>query len=507
MLTRWLNNPKYRNGAAFISGALLLFAYAPFHWGWITPFLLAIFLLLLVRAQSAKQAAWTGFWFGFGWFGTGISWVFVSIDQFGGLPLVASVGLMVLLCAYLALYPALAGWLWFRARTFTAGYHLFLFPLIWLLTEFLRGWVLTGFPWLSVGYTQTDLTLGALAPHIGETGITVLLWVTAIALATLILRRRPEWLAVPLLVYSAGLVSSYINPMQPTGEFKQVALVQGNILQDLKWDSAQEWPNFMTYQDLSRPYYRTHDIIVWPESAITFIEPFAQAPLRDLDHRARSHGTTIISGIIDYRRYTREYFNTIVVFGDQEEPYRDRHRNRYQKHHLLPIGEFVPFENFLRPVAPLFNLPMSSFSRGPRWQPDLTANGVQLAANICYEVAFPRLIRSNMKDDTDVLLTVSNDSWFGDSHGPHQHLQIAQMRAAELGRPMLRATNNGVTAIIDERGRVSNKLPQFEASVLSGTVTLVEGNTWYYRFGNLSAWLLAGLIALISLRRRKAQRA
>lgn len=502
----FLTQARWRNSLMFIAGAAMLFAYAPFQQGWLVPLLLTVWLLGLVRSQSAKQATITSFFFGFGWFATGVSWVFVSIDQFGGLPLIFSVLLMLLLCLYLALFPALAGWLWFRSRKYVSGLSLLVLPLIWLFTEFLRGWFLTGFPWLSLGYSQTTLTLGNLAPHIGEIGISVALMMIAIGLTFFILRKRFEWLFIPVIIFSLAWYAPNLNQTMATGETLRVALVQGNVQQDLKWDAAQQWPNLQTYLALTEGYY-DHDLIIWPESAITYIEPLAQHHLASLDQRLVAEGSTLISGIIDLDRRNDDFYNSMIVLGEQSgSSWFYGHDNRYQKHHLLPIGEFVSFESVLRPLAPLFNLPMSSFSRGAAVQQNLDANGVNIAANICYEVAFSRQIRANFQQDTQLLLTISNDSWFGDSHGPHQHLQIARMRARELGRPIIRATNNGITGVFDEQGNTLVRLPQFTADVASTRIALVSGTTWFARFGDIFAWLIAIAFALPGLRRKKQLR-
>ncbi|HLV49226.1 MAG TPA: apolipoprotein N-acyltransferase [Aliidiomarina sp.] len=501
-----LQKPSVRYGLSFLVGALMLFAYAPFEQGWLAALLLTGWLLLLVRSQTPKQAAITGFMFGLGWFGTGVSWIFVSIDRFGGLPIIATLIIMLSLFAYLALYPALAGWLWLKARKKLNRYALFAFPFIWLVTEFLRGWVMTGFPWLNLGYTQTTTQFAALAPHIGEIGISLVVLLVAISFAYAALTKRLEWFAIPVLLYGAAMLSPSLNPMEFTGASTRVALVQGNIQQELKWNQAQEWPNFLTYQTLSEPLYGNYDVIVWPESAITFLEPLAQSSLTDFAEQAVAKDSVVLSGIIDYNPETEQYFNSIAVFGDKQSPYHWQNNNRYRKNKLLPIGEFVPFESLLRPLAPLFNLPMSSFSRGNSQQQNLTANDTQIAANICYEVVYSGYIKEQVKAGTDMLLTVSNDSWFGNSHGPHQHLEIARMRAVEFGRPMLRSTNNGITAIIDHQGYIMQRLPQFEPAVATANVAIVTGTTWYTRFGSITAWIIATLLLGVSLLRRNRSR-
>ena len=274
-----------------------------------------------------------------------------------------------------------------------------------------------------------------------------------------------------------------------------VLLVQGNVQQSLKWRADQQWPNILRYLDLTRPQYQ-HDIIVWPESAITALEPYADDVLYNIDQAASVNGAGLVTGIIDYQQLNDDFYNSVIVLGQEhaeqalEQPYQYGHSNRYQKHQLLPIGEYVPFESLLRPLAPLFNLPMSSFSRGAYQQPNLMANGHQLNTAICYEIAFSEQVRDNTHAGTDYLLTISNDTWFGDSHGPWQHMQIAQMRAKELGRPLLRATNNGVSAVTDEFGRILAMAPQFTATTVSAEVPQVSGQTLFARLGHTAVCCL-----------------
>ena len=254
----------------------------------------------------------------------------------------------------------------------------------------------------------------------------------------------------------------------------------------------------LKYLDLSRVNYDA-DIIVWPESAIPSIEPMALDYLDTINRSAALNNSTVITGILNYNFESKQYFNSLIVLGkkhrsDNEGDYYYNNTNRYDKNHLLPIGEFVPFGDLLRPIAPLFNLPQSSFSRGDYRQKNLIAQDLNLLPLICFEIAFPNQLSANFTEETDLLLTVSNDAWFGNSHGPHQHLEIARMRALEFGRPILRATNNGITAITDHLGKIISQIPQFEEGVLKTNVQLVTGQTPYSRWGRLFQWLLPLLI-------------
>jgi apolipoprotein N-acyltransferase len=501
------NITSKENGLSLLLGLCLVFCYAPFSYYALMAIILPTWLYTL-QGKSPKAAAKQGFIFAFGWFAAGISWVHVSIDQFGGLPLTISILLMVLLCLYLALFLALACYL---SARFSANKQLSLWILlpIWLLAEFLRGVFLTGFPWLTLGYSQIDGPLAAFAPVIGEKGLSALVILLSIALVNIV-QNKHRYLHSVLIITIAilALILNKVTWITPTGKTVTTAIVQGNIEQDLKWSPEQTWPTMLKYLDLTRKNYPA-DIIIWPESAITAVEPSTQAQdfLEIAQSSALLNSSAIISGIIDYDINNRHYYNNLVVIGkysqdDQLGRYQYNNSNRYTKNHLLPIGEFVPFAEWLRPIAPFFNLPMSSFSRGDYVQNNLIANGYQLLPLICFEVAFAEQLSANFSDKTDLLLTVSNDAWFGNSHGPHQHLEIVRMRALEFGRPFLRATNNGITAVVNHQGEIIKQIPQFQEAVLSTKVTLVKGLTPYASYTRIIDFAIPLSLLMLTLVRR-----
>ena len=488
-----------------VAGLANTLAFAPYQLTALPLFTLALLSLVLFQCQSAGKAAWFGFIYGVGWFGLGVSWVHVSIATFGGLPLVASLGIMALLVAYLSLFPALAAWLSCHRRLnfgTSTGKHPLWWPLLlascWMLSENLRSWVFTGFPWLSLGYSQTEGYLAPYAPLIGETGITFIMVFAAASLMLLVHKQWRMALVAAMLLLASPLLNQF-KGWQLQDEKVSVALVQGNIQQELRWVPEQELPTMKKYMQLTKPHLQ-QQIIVWPEAAIPQIEPLAQAYLFNLDMQAAENNSAVITGILDYKR-NNDAYNGMIVLGKSGTAatagdYIYETRNRYQKHHLLPIGEFVPFERLLRDIAPFFDLPNSSFARGDWRQTNLQANGYHLLAALCFEIVFPRQIQANFTDDTDFLLTVSNDAWFGASIGPLQHMQIAQMRALEFGRPLLRATNNGVTGIVLPDGKLQAVLPQFEDGVLAADVQLATGRTLYSKTGDWPLLLLAGLLLL-----------
>jgi apolipoprotein N-acyltransferase len=457
-------------------------------------------LLKKVRKEDAFKL---GLSFGLGWFGAGISWVHVSISQFGGLPLAGSLALMLLLSAYLALFPAIISKLtkqYVQPRLWPWA-----LPFIWLLVEWLRSWLLTGFPWLSLGYSQINSPLAGWVPVIGEFGVSGLLVMTAALCALWLAQKRYlHTVAALLIIFASGWLLNQHQWVKPTGEAVSIAMVQGNIEQDLRWAPEQDQPTMEKYAKLTQENWH-NQVIIWPEAAIPKLEPLSSDYLAEMDKLAATHKTGMISGIVNYNFETRQAYNSLIGFGlqhgeDDKGHYYYGHSNRYAKHHLLPIGEFIPMEDWLRGLAPIFDLPMSSFSRGDYQQQNLLVNGYHFAPALCFEIAFPRQIAANITPETDFIITVSNDAWFGHSHGPAQHLQIAQVRAKEFGLPVLRATNNGITAFINHRGEILSRLPQFETGVLSDNIQRVEGTTPFRYFGNTLAWALSLLGLIVAIR-------
>lgn len=448
--------------------------------------------VLAYKTSAPFKSAWC---FGFGYFGAGISWVHVSIAEHGGLPLVASLALMMLLCGYLALFPAIL----FKtmSRLFKPALWPLTMPFAWLLMEWVRSWMLTGFPWLSIGYSQTSSIFASFYPLVGEIGLSALIILVACSAAIGAAQKQWLYAIIPALVLSVSAWAlGNIQYSTPTSVTKSVALVQGNIAQSTRFNPEKDLMAMDKYLNMTKALWDA-DIVIWPEAAVSRLEPLVQDYLIALDKKATATNTGLITGLINYDVETNVAYNTLAALGidtlTNNAPYRLNHSKRYAKHHLLPIGEFVPFEALLRPLAPIFDLPMSSFSRGDYVQPNLTAGDINFAPAICFEIAFPKQIAANLSATTHAIVTVSNDAWFGDSHGPHQHLQIAQVRAKEFGLPVLRATNNGVTAIVDHTGKIQSQLPQFEAAVLRDTIVMVEGVTPYRRFGDWPIWIFAAL--------------
>jgi apolipoprotein N-acyltransferase len=488
---------RYGEAAALIAGAAMPLAFAPYDWWPLAVVSLAV-LFRLWLGMAPRRALLRGGLFGLGMFGVGIAWVQISLHQFGMPSLAFSVGVTALLVIVMAGYPALAGYLtqrWFKARP--AATLLLAMPASWTLVEWLRGWLFTGFPWLSVGYSQIDGPLAAVAPVAGVFAVSfvVTLCAGALALAPI---DRISGSAVLLVTVAAAYALSFVHWTQRDGEPVRVALVQGGIEQSQKWDPQMLEKTLALYRKLSDRQWGHAKIIVWPETAIPAFGSEVKDFIAAINDQAARTGTDILTGLpIDDRDANGrigEYYNSIIALGSNV--------SRYDKRHLVLLGEYPPFPTVLMPILRNLSIPMSEFSHGKREQPPLIAAGLKLAPSICFEDAFGEEL-IDFLPASQLLVNVSNDAWFGDSLAPHQHLQMARMRALETGRYLLRATNNGISAIVDPKGGIVRHSPQFIAHVLIGEVTPYKGATPYVAVGNT---LIVGVVALLLLLARRAAR-
>ncbi|MDT8382942.1 MAG: apolipoprotein N-acyltransferase [Gammaproteobacteria bacterium] len=504
---------------ALLAGALLPLAFAPLGWFLLAVLSPAILFLLSFRA-TPRQALLLGYSFGVGFFGVGVSWVAVSFYRFGSMGGVLSVAATLLFVLFLALFPALLTWV---ARRFfsalsPARYFMLLMPALWVLLEWVRGWILTGFPWLNLGYSQTDAPLGGLAPVLGVYGIS---WAVALTAGLLLTawcedgRRRVASLGGMVLLWAVAGLLWPVGWSEPHGRPITASLIQGNVPQNLKWRPEQRGQTIDLYTRLSREHWDS-DMVIWPETALPAYFHQAQSFLQGLAREARDNGgATLLVGLpVMAETDNTRYYNGVVRVGTGDDEFPSQ---IYRKSHLVPFGEYIPLQSVLGKLLDILQVPMASFSRGAEVQPLLTLidkkdaseneqHPVQkIAVSICYEDAFGEEVIRNLPAAT-LLVNVSNDAWFGDSFAPHQHLQMARMRSMETSRPMLRSTNNGVSAIIDHRGEVRASSPQFEVAVLNGEVQPRSGATPYVTLGNwpvLSCLLLVFLFCGTCLRRRQ----
>ncbi|MGB0128756.1 MAG: apolipoprotein N-acyltransferase [Rhodocyclaceae bacterium] len=480
--------------ASLLLGAISVFGFAPFYL-FPLPFLaLAGAVFLWHRAPSAGSAALQGFFFGCGLFLAGVSWVYVSLHQFGGMPAVLAGVATVLFCAYLALFPALAAWAVAKLRSGHPVLDCLVAASAWTLAEWLRGWVFTGFPWLALGYSQSPPSpLAGFAPLVGCYGLSFIVALLAASLAlSLGHRLRTLWAGgLVVAVAALGMGWSAAQWTRPKTEPLTVSLLQGNIEQNLKWRPEHLLHSMQTYLQLARSH--PAHLVVLPETALPIVlDDLAPDYLAELA-AATAPGGDALLGIVTGGSGGR-YQNAAVSAADPSK--------RYSKSHLVPFGEFTP-PGFAWSLA-LLHIPMSDFARGAARQAPIDVAGEKVALNICYEDLFGEEIIRALPEAT-LLVNISNVAWFGDSLAPPQHLQIAQLRALETGRFMVRATNTGKTAVVDPRGVVAAQLPTFVADALVAEVRGYTGLTPYARWGNWPVVILALLILGVAARRRKAR--
>jgi apolipoprotein N-acyltransferase len=475
---------------ALPAGALLALAFAPAG-AWPLAMLCPAFLMLCWERASPRAAAWRGFLFTSGTFLAGTYWLYHSIHLIGQAPVWVALVLMLGLVAIMGSYTALLGYAIGRwgADAGPARY-LALLPAGWVLTEWLRGWFLSGFPWLALGYSQLDTPLAAYAPLGGAYAVSLAVAVTAGAMVMLLLgNRRMRVIAVValLLTWGCALLLTGVEWTRPRGTEVTVALVQGAVPQSMKWVPGQLERTMNLYLELTRPHFGAR-IIVWPESAIPSLESNIRGYLDYVAAQASSRGSSLITGLVRRDPRTGAYYNAMAAWSPREQ--------WYYKRRLVPFGEFFPVPAAVRDWMRLMNLPYSDFAAGADSQRPLVAGGEALAPTICYEDAYG-VEQLGLARESTLLVNVTNDAWFGDSSAPHQHLDISRMRSLETGRPMLRATNDGVTALISYDGTVIQSLPQFRPGVLTGTVEPRTGLTPYLRAGNwpVLALLAIGLVA------------
>ena len=463
-----IKNSPYTGGAlAFAAGAMLPLSLSPSDY-WPFAFLAPALLFLATFRADLKATLVRIYLFNVGMFATGVSWIFVSVNVYGGASSLLAGSLVVLLVLSWSLICLPHAWLYHRLRNGASG--VLLFAALWTLQEWFRGWFLTGFPWLYLGYGAMETWFVNLAPAFGVFAVGFAVCLFSVALTALVVERRYLLIVLPVSVCLLALAIKFVPMTSPGDDTVSVSLVQANIDQHTKWRPENRVRIINRYLGASESEWG-RDLIIWPEAAITIFVQDAGSLLDDLNEVARAEGSTLITGIPDLD-VDGGFQNTVVALGEGE--------GQYIKRRLVPFGEYVPLEFMLRGVIRLFNLPMSRNKPGPDEQLLLTAGDLVLATSICYEVVYPELVR----EEADLLVTVSNDTWFGESIGPWQHLQMARMRALENGRSMVRATNNGVTAVIDASGQITASLPQFTEGVLRADAEIRRGQTWFNRFGH-----------------------
>ncbi len=492
----------FRTVAAFICGTVLTLSFAPFA---IFPFAILSLagLIALTAQQTPSRAGWLGFSFGLGLFSTGIYWIFISISRYGDVP--GSVALLITaaLVAFLSTFPAIACYFtnrWFGDHEKTRT--LYAFPTFWVLLEWARCWLFTGFPWLLVGYSQTNSPLKGYAPLFSVYGVTL----AAVISSGLIVQAIREYqskkyqraytrvFALTSIWVLGGLLA-LIPWTEQKGNPVKISLVQGDIPQSLKWDPDQVQLSLDRYAKLSQPLFGHTNLIVWPEAAIPLGLNNALDYLGQLNTLAKKTNTPIIVGIPIENNKGAGYFNALLSLGFDKQT--------YVKRQLVPFGEYIPFHKIAGPVFDFMKVPMANMIAGNMNQNSFQLGSLKIDASICYEVAFPELMRTTDRN-VNLLLTATNDAWFGQSTAQAQHLQMAAMRAIELARPLVFVSNDGITAAINAKGIILDAAPTHEPTVLTVNVQPLAGLTPWMKNGTDP--LLALMLFLLYLARRQTKK-
>ncbi|MFT5533189.1 MAG: apolipoprotein N-acyltransferase [Burkholderiaceae bacterium] len=496
-----LNKPgdwqhRFGPALAFAAGAGNVLAFAPYGLWPLQILSLCVLCWLLLRSDRVRHSALLGWMYGFGWLLFGTCWLYISLHDYGALPAVLTViavaGLALFLAGLMAAATGVAAMLRARWRCTPAVFLLLVVPALFMLAEWTRAWIFTGFPWLSSGYAHNVGPLAGYAPLVGVYGIGLIAALIAGALVLLPKHRRLGWL--PALLFIVGALLQQVNWTTPQGQPITVRLLQANVPQEMKFNPDRVPDTLIQYYDMITA--APADLIVTPETALPLL--LGQLPedyLPRLAGFAQSTDSQLLVGV-PVGDSPQHYTNSVIGVGGQQ-PYR------YDKHHLVPFGEFIPFG--FRWFIDLMQMPLGDFSRGDLQQAPLAVKDQWVLPNICYEDLFGEEIAAQLNgraEHTTLLLNVSNIAWFGNSIALPQHLQISQMRSLETGRPMLRATNTGATAVIDQRGRVVSELTALSTSVLSATVQGYTGKTLYILLGNWLTLAIAGGMLLVARLRR-----
>lgn len=487
------SRPRVGQLLLFLFGAMTTLTFAPFGLYFLMPVVMLPVMFVWVFTPP-RASAKLSFWYGAGLFLSGTYWLYISIHVFGQAPLWVAMLIMVGLVLIMSAYCAAAGWIISRLAEGSARRLLFVGPAAWVTIEWLRGWLMSGFPWLAAGYSQIDSTLAGWVPLVGVYGASVVTVLSSAALLGAVIEKgRARWLyaGTVILPWVVGAALQPIQWTEATDGSLRTTIVQGGVSQDRKWAADEFKPTLELYRNALLEYHDS-DLVIWPEVAIPSTIDQVERYIGEWQSDIQSQPRTLLFGILERDLEARKVFNSVVMLNGHD-------RQIYRKRHLVPFGEYFPVPDFVRKWMRLMSLPTSDMSAGDEDQPLLEGlSGDKMAVAICYEDAYGAE-QLYALPEASVLINVSNDAWFGDSIAPHQHLEIARMRALEAGRYVVRATNNGVSAFIGPKGELLDTAPQFEYAVMTMDIIPHTGATPFVRGGNWPViTLLLGILAWFS---------
>lgn len=482
---------KFNFIAVAAAGAVMVCGFSPFSYWWLT-FICPVVLYISIVNKSTAESFLIGFVFGLFFFGFGVPWTFNSIHEFGHAPFILSAFLAALLVVVLSLFPAIASYLcarfnWNAKINFISAVS---FSTLWVFLEWLRGWIFTGFPWLLLGHVHHSSPLQDIIPIFGTYGASWLTLLISGFVTVVVAGRLKQKIISSISLVLVGLflyTSAQFEWTYADDEVLSVALVQGNISQEMKWDRTKHPYIMNKYLQLSQNHFDA-DIIVWPETAIpTYYTLVKETFIKKLKEISNTRDVEFLVGVFTSNQNNVEVYNSVMALGKE--------LSFYQKQHLVPFGEYIPFRGLVSFLENYIQIPMADLTNG-EGSPLVKLRGHAVGTSICYEAVYGNEIIEAMPQ-AKFLINVSNDAWFGDSFAPHQHLEITRSRAIETGRYLLRATNTGISAIISPDGTIVNKSAQFQEDIVRAEIRPYSGQTPYSRWGNWGIITILSTILLI----------
>lgn len=487
MLKQIAQSPKVFALFSLLAGLLLPFGFAPYQLPYLSIITPAL-LLILMLSSNRKQSTLYGYLFGCGLATTGAYWIYTCVRVFGNLPSIAAFAVTVLFALTVALFYGLLAYLFQTLKTKHQTINaLLVFPLAWTFCEVLRAHlILGGFPWLLLAHAQVDTVFSGFLPIMGEIGTSFLACVCAGLIALLLTDKRhiSRILLVTSLILTLllGHQLAKIEWSEPTGSV-MFSSIQANITQDIKWDEQRIHENFNHYLALSKTHIEQTELLIWPESAITVPIPYAENNLNKLKQLAHKNNIAFVTGIPIQTEYEMQYYNAAIGLGKAS--------GTSYKQHLVPFGEIIPFARALRPLLSFVNLPLSMFTTTTSPSAYIETDTYKMLPIICFDVAYSDLYAKHAQE-ADFIITLSDDSWYGNSSAQAQHLQIARMRAKQVARQTIFTTNDGITALVNQHGRVESKLPSKEVGVLHGQIIKGKSSSPWTKVGD--TFFIVGLL-------------
>jgi apolipoprotein N-acyltransferase len=482
-------------------GLSYFLSFAPFDLSFLIFFSIAGFFFFLQQAKTKKQIFFIGWAYGIGLYAGGVHWVYFSISTFGAqIAPIAGLLTIIFIIALGLVYAFFAICYFYISKKIGDRFDFLLLPILWFYFELLRSWVFTGFPWVLAGTSQIDTILGVYLPVFGTYGTGFIVAFMSYAILFFIKKIRTKrfkqflvfsYIGVNSLIIIVAFLIKDISWSKKEKETINTSIIQGNIKQELKFNKKGLQKSMKKYKNMSIATSGATELIVWPETAVATFYHKKKRYFNDL--RRELKPKIVISGIFSKNYKKQEYYNSAIKIGNNIQI--------YSKEQLVPFGEYMPMRNFFKFLQKYVDIPMSNLAAYDNKQEIIFVKNIPVDVSICYEITYSMNLYKRVAK-TNILINISNDAWFGDSVAPHQHLQIARVRAKEYARQMIRATNTGISGFIDEKGNIIKKTRQFESATIQNKMQTYSGKTPFMHYGNIPIHMVLLLLSIISVRQK-----